>query len=75
MNRRASNGRLRVHEGKDFTQQDMLVPFQNDDGRRFLRFDFFILIVVSFFGFIILSQKGAGVYFYDISSFITAGRT
>uniref|UniRef100_A0A914RJ92 Uncharacterized protein n=1 Tax=Parascaris equorum TaxID=6256 RepID=A0A914RJ92_PAREQ len=37
MNRRDSNGRLRVHEGQDFTQQDMLVPWQNADGQRFLR--------------------------------------
>uniref|UniRef100_A0A0M3ILZ5 Methyltransf_11 domain-containing protein n=1 Tax=Ascaris lumbricoides TaxID=6252 RepID=A0A0M3ILZ5_ASCLU len=38
MNRRDSNGRLRVHEGQDFTQQDMLVPWQNADGQRFLRY-------------------------------------
>uniref|UniRef100_A0A183E9G9 Methyltransf_11 domain-containing protein n=1 Tax=Gongylonema pulchrum TaxID=637853 RepID=A0A183E9G9_9BILA len=38
MNRRESNGRLRVHEGKEFTQHDMLVPFQNADGARFLRY-------------------------------------
>lgn len=38
MNRRESNGRLRVHEGREFTQADMLVPFQNSDGRRFLRY-------------------------------------
>ncbi|VDK53768.1 unnamed protein product [Anisakis simplex] len=38
MNRRDSHGRLRVHEGQDFTQQDMLVPWQNADGERFLRY-------------------------------------
>ncbi|VDN03561.1 unnamed protein product [Thelazia callipaeda] len=38
MNRRDSNGRLRVHEGREFTQSDMLVPFQNSDGKRFLRY-------------------------------------
>ncbi|VDM44163.1 unnamed protein product [Toxocara canis] len=37
MNRRDSRGRLRVHEGQDFTQQDMLVPWQNANGERFLR--------------------------------------
>lgn len=38
MNRRDSHGRLRVHEGREFTQPDMLVPFQNADGSRFLRY-------------------------------------
>ncbi|KHN73841.1 Alkylated DNA repair protein alkB -like protein 8 [Toxocara canis] len=38
MNRRDSRGRLRVHEGQDFTQQDMLVPWQNANGERFLRY-------------------------------------
>lgn len=38
MNRRDSHGRLRVHEGREFTQPDMLVPFQNADGDRFLRY-------------------------------------
>ncbi|VDK83864.1 unnamed protein product [Litomosoides sigmodontis] len=37
-NRRDSRGRLRVHEGREFTQSDMLVPFQNADGSRFLRY-------------------------------------
>uniref|UniRef100_A0A0N5AW43 tRNA (carboxymethyluridine(34)-5-O)-methyltransferase n=1 Tax=Syphacia muris TaxID=451379 RepID=A0A0N5AW43_9BILA len=37
-NRRGTGELLRVHEGKDFTQQDMLVPFQNNSKEHFLRY-------------------------------------
>lgn len=46
MNRREGNGRLRVHEGSDFTQQDMLVPWQDAGGNHHLRSLFILCFAI-----------------------------
>uniref|UniRef100_A0A915Q5E1 tRNA (carboxymethyluridine(34)-5-O)-methyltransferase n=1 Tax=Setaria digitata TaxID=48799 RepID=A0A915Q5E1_9BILA len=70
MNRRDSHGRLRVHEGREFTQQDMFVPFQNVDGSRHLRYyhlfrDFELEDLITSVGGCIVEQ-----YFYEQGNWI-----